>query len=46
VKYKIAKQLKFTDVYEADGIFAMQSAQKASEIQVINESISYYNYLK
>jgi hypothetical protein len=46
VKYKIAKQLKFTDAYEADGIFAMEAAQKASEIQVINESISYYNYLK
>lgn len=46
VKYKIAKQLKFTDVYEADGIFAMQAAQKASDIQTINESISYYNYLK
>lgn len=46
VKYKIAKQLKFTDVYEADGIFAMQAAQKANNIQTINESISYYNYLK
>ena len=46
VKYKIAKQLKFTDVYEADGIFAMQAAKKTSDIQVINESISYYNYLK
>ena len=46
VKYKIAKQLKFTNVYEADGIFAMEAAKKASNIQVINESISYYNYLK
>ena len=46
VKYKIAKQLKFTNVYEADGIFAMEAAQKASEIQTINESISYYNFLK
>lgn len=46
VKYKIAKQLKFTDVYEADGIFAMEAAQKASDIQTINESISYYNFLK
>lgn len=46
VKYKIAKQLKFTDVYEADGIFAMEAAKKASDIQTINESISYYNYLK
>lgn len=46
VKYKIAKQLKFTNVYEADGIFAMEAAQKASDIQKINESISYYNFLK
>jgi glycosyltransferase involved in cell wall biosynthesis len=46
VKYKIAKQLKFTNVYEADGIFAMQAAGKSNEIEVINESISYYNYLK
>lgn len=46
VRFKIAKQLKFTDVYEADGIFAMEAAKLASDIQVINESISYYNYLK
>ena len=46
VKYKIAKQLKFTNLYEADGIFAMEAAKTASDIQVINESISYYNYLK
>ena len=46
VKYKLAKQLKFTNVYESDGIFAMEAAKKASDIQVINESISYYNYLK
>ena len=46
VKYKIAKQLKFTNLYEADGIFAMEAAQKASDIQTINESISYYNFLK
>ena len=46
VKYKIAKQLKFTNVYEADGIFAMEAAKLASDIQVINESISYYNFLK
>jgi len=45
VKWEVAKNIRFPEVYEADGIFAEECANKAKVLK-LNEYLGYYNYLR
>jgi len=45
VKWSIAKNLRFENVYEADGIYAEEAAKRGTVLK-LNQYLGYYNFLR
>jgi predicted O-methyltransferase YrrM len=45
IKWNVSKNIRFKEVYEADGIFAEEIARQ-SKVLKIDEYLGYYNYLR
>lgn len=45
VKWKVAKDLRFEWIYEADGIYAEETAKKGS-VKMLDQYLGYYNFLR
>lgn len=45
VSWKVAKDLRFEHIYEADGIYAEEAA-KRGKVLMLNEYLGYYNFLR
>lgn len=45
VRWSVAKNLRFENIYEADGIYA-EEASKQGKVLMLNEYLGYYNFLR
>ena len=45
VRWNVAKNLRFEQVYEADGIYAEQASKQGS-VKKLDQCLAYYNYLR
>jgi predicted O-methyltransferase YrrM len=45
VRWNVAKNLRFEDIYEADGIYAEESAKQGS-VKKLDQYLGYYNFLR